>query len=206
MPDFALERAAGAGEVLVAGIDEAGRGTLAGPVVAAAVVFDRPKLPRNVARAINDSKLLLPAERLRLAPVIASHGRIGIGWATVVEIDQINILRATLLAKRRAVDRLGVVPAVALVDGTVPPNLPCAVRTVVDGDRLSLCIAAASIIAKVTRDRIMTGLAYAYPGYGWQRNAGYGTPEHQAAIERLGITPQHRRSFRPISQLMLPNL
>jgi len=206
MPSFALERAAGSGEVLVAGIDEAGRGPLAGPVVAAAVVFERPKLPRELARAIDDSKQLTGAERRRLAPLIAAHGRVGIGWASVGEIDSINILRASLLAMRRAMEQLDVTPAIALVDGNVPPPLHCPVRTVVDGDSLSLSIAAASIIAKVTRDRIMTGLGYAYPGYGWQHNAGYGTPEHQAAIGRLGLTPQHRRSFRPISQLTLPNI
>jgi ribonuclease HII len=130
------------------------------------------------------------------------YALIGVGEASVEEIDALNILQATLLAMRRAVERLPVRPAVALVDGNKPPDLRCQVRTVVAGDSLSLSIAAASIVAKVTRDRVMTELARAHPGYGWEHNAGYGTAEHHQGIVRLGVTAHHRRSFRPISEVL----
>ena len=130
--------------------------------------------------------------------MIAGH----VGAASVAEIDRLNILEATLVAMRRAVDDLGVVPAHALVDGNRAPELSCPATTVVGGDARSLSIAAASIVAKVTRDRIMARLARRYPGFGWERNAGYGTPEHRAALARLGVTPHHRRSFAPIARVL----
>ena len=200
MPDLSLERRAGG---RVAGVDEAGRGPWAGPVVAAAVVLPR-RLPADLARGIDDSKRLGRARREALHAALVSHAEIGVGVAGVAEIDRLNILRATLLAMRRAVARLDPAPALALVDGNRAPVLGCAVQTVVKGDRLSLSIAAASIVAKVTRDRLMAELAVRHPGFGWARNAGYGTAEHRAAIARLGITPHHRRSFAPIAKLLNP--
>ena len=195
MPDFALEkRCAG----IVCGVDEAGRGPLAGPVVAAAVILDRKRLPRLLRDCLDDSKKLDREEREEYAAVLRrSAVAIGIGAASVTEIDRINILRATLAAMCRAVAGLGIAPAIALVDGNVPPPLPCAVETVIGGDGLSLSIAAASVIAKVTRDRLMRRLAERYGGYGWDHNVGYGTEEHRAALLTLGVTPHHRRSFAP---------
>jgi ribonuclease HII len=195
MPDFALEMSC---KGIVCGIDEAGRGPLAGPVVAAAVILDRRRLPRALRYGLDDSKKLAPEAREEFAAILERCAKIGIGAASVLEIDQINILQATLRAMRRAVTALGFLPEIALVDGNCPPPLPCAVKTVIGGDGLSLSIAAASIIAKVTRDRLMKRLARRYDGYGWHTNVGYGTPEHQAALEALGLTPHHRRSFAPV--------
>ncbi len=205
MPDFVLEvgaRLDHAGPV--AGIDEAGRGPWAGPVVAAAVILDPERLPDPLLSRIDDSKRLNRETREAVAALLMRHTAFGIGVAEVAEIDAINVLQATMQAMCRAIEALDAPVAVALVDGNYPPALPCAVRTVVGGDGLSLSIAAASIIAKVTRDRMMADLAVAHPGYGWERNAGYGTPEHAAALERIGITVQHRRSFAPIAKYCLP--
>ncbi len=198
-PDFSLEQAAGG---RVAGIDEAGRGPWAGPVVAAAVVFRGGDPPPKLRVAITDSKLLSAERRAALQPAILACADAAVGVASVAEVDSMNILQATLLAMRRAVARLVDAPDLALVDGNRAPHLPCSVRTVVGGDRKSLSIAAASIVAKVTRDRLMARLAADYPGYGWERNAGYGTAEHQAALARLGPCKHHRRSFRPIRELL----
>ena len=198
-PDLSLERAAGG---RVAGVDEAGRGPWAGPVVAAAVVFGVGDPPPQVRAMITDSKLLTAEQRAALKPVILTFADAAAGIASVAEIDSMNILQATLLAMRRAVARLAEIPDLALVDGNRPPHLPCRVRTVVGGDRKSLSIAAASIVAKVTRDRLMVRLAADYPGYGWERNAGYGTAEHRAGLARLGPCVHHRRSFRPIRELL----
>src|SRR5215471_8877236 len=195
MPNFALERRC---KGVVCGIDEAGRGPLAGPVVAAAVILDPATLPRRLRRELDDSKKLSREEREEYFTLIRSCARIGVGAASVIEIDRINILQATFLAMRRAVSRLGCVPDIALVDGNQPPPLACEIRTVIGGDGLSLSIAAASVIAKVTRDKLMRRLAPRYEGYGWHTNAGYGTPEHQAALKALGLTPHHRRSFAPV--------
>ena len=200
-PDFSLEHAAGG---RVAGIDEAGRGPWAGPVVAAAVVFGGGDPPARLRVAITDSKRLTAEQRATLQPAILAVADAAVGVASVAEIDSMNILQATLLAMRRAVARLADAPDLALVDGNRAPHLPCSVRTVVGGDRKSLSIAAASIVAKVTRDRLMARLAADYPGYGWERNAGYGTAEHQTALARLGPCAQHRRSFRPIRELLEP--
>jgi len=200
MPDFALERDCAG---LVCGIDEAGRGPLAGPVVAAAVVIDRRRFRGELRRTLDDSKALSRELRESCYQGLVGYAqigavRIGVGAASRPEIDRINILRASLVAMGRAVTALGLVPEIALVDGNVAPMLPCPVRTVVKGDALSFSIAAASVVAKVTRDRIMRRLATRYPGYGWATNVGYATPEHGDAIRRLGITPHHRRSFEPV--------
>jgi ribonuclease HII len=152
---------------------------------------------------LDDSKKLTAEAREEFAEMLercaeAGAVRIGVGAASVIEIDRRNILQATLAAMCRAVTALGVAPEVALVDGNVPPPLPCPVRTVIGGDGLSLSIAAASVIAKVTRDRLMRRLALRYGGYGWETNVGYGTREHQAALQMMGRTPHHRRSFAPV--------
>lgn len=203
MPDFSLEDAARAeGFAMIAGIDEAGRGPWAGPVVAAAVILDQAALPAALAEGLDDSKKLSAARREALFALLPGFARIGVGRAEVDEIDRLNILQATFLAMTRAAAALSSVPDLALVDGNRPPALACAVRCVVGGDGRSLSIAAASVVAKVTRDRVMTELALRHPGYGWERNAGYGTAEHQAALARLGPTPAHRRSFRPVAALL----
>ena len=198
-PDFSLEDAA-VGHV--AGVDEAGRGPWAGPVIAAAVAFGAGGPPPYLRAMITDSKLLKAERRAALQPAILACAEAAVGLASVAEIDSMNILQATLLAMRRAVVRLAHLPDLALVDGNRAPCLPCPVRTVVGGDRLSLSIAAASIVAKVARDRLMARLAFDHPGYGWERNAGYGTAEHRAGLARLGPCVHHRRSFRPIRVLL----
>lgn len=185
-----------------AGIDEAGRGPWAGPVIAAAVILDATRLPAEVARRIDDSKKLAPAMRERLFDAIVEFASVGVGHAEVEEIDRLNILAATHLAMRRALEALPQAPTLALVDGNSAPALPCAAETVTGGDGRVLEIAAASIIAKVTRDRLMAELSDFHPGYGWARNKGYGTAEHSAAIGRLGVTPHHRRSFAPIRMFL----
>jgi ribonuclease HII len=200
MPDFKIERRCAG---LVCGVDEAGRGPLAGPVVAAAVVLDLRRFPRTLRDRLDDSKVLTIEERevcYRALRRCLDRGaaRIGVGAASVPEIDRINILRAALLAMTRAVADLGVRPDTALVDGDIAPPLTCAIQTVVKGDGLSFSIAAASVVAKVTRDRIMRRLAPRYPGYGWETNVGYATQEHGEAIRRLGVTRHHRRSFAPV--------
>ncbi len=199
MPDFTLERAAGG---IVAGIDEAGRGPWAGPVIAAAVILDAALLPRSLLEGLDDSKALTRARREALLAALDGRARIGIGAASATEIDRFNILNASLRALARAVNALGLTPDLALVDGTFAPELPCPVQTVVKGDRLSLSVAAASIAAKVTRDGIMARLAVRHPGFGWERNAGYGTAEHRNALMRLGVTPHHRKSFAPINKIL----
>lgn len=193
MPDLVLELTHGG---RVAGVDEAGCGPLAGPVVAAAVIFGAG-VPDDLATLIDDSKVLdarrrnLVAARLPLVPGID----MAIAAASVTEILELNILRAAQLAMKRAVSRLSVCPDLALVDGNRKPDLGVPARTVVGGDGISLSIAAASILAKVTRDRIMDRLDARWPGYDWARNAGYGTAKHRAAIGSLGCTPHHRRGF-----------
>lgn len=194
-PDYSFERKAQTeGRTCVAGIDEAGRGPWAGPVVAAAVVLD----PQCIPEGLNDSKKLKAQIRERLFEEIMATADVGIGIADVDRIDRDNILAATLWAMADALERLASPPDFALVDGNRMPALPCAGETVVKGDGRSVSIAAASIIAKTTRDRLMCSLAADFPGYGWDRNMGYGTAEHSRAINQLGVTPYHRRSFRPI--------
>jgi ribonuclease HII len=187
----------------VAGVDEAGRGPLAGPVVAAAVVL-RPNIPPELAAMLDDSKKLTSEQRLAAFLALRlSTAEIGVGAASVTEILRLNILHASMLAMRRAVLRLGVAPDLALVDGNYPPKLNCAVRCVVGGDALCLSIAAASIVAKVVRDRAMARLAVRFPGYGWQANAGYATALHRDALRRLGPTRHHRAAFGTVAQLRL---
>ncbi|MEM8791616.1 MAG: ribonuclease HII [Pseudomonadota bacterium] len=219
-PDLRLEEETGG---LVAGVDEAGRGPWAGPVVAAAVVLDRAQLPE----VLDDSKKLSARRREALFEAIMETARVGIGIAEVAEIDALNILRANDLAMCRAVD--GLAPALravpppapthpparsgaardagelsVLIDGNrVPPGFPVPAQAIVKGDARSLSIAAASIIAKVTRDRIMDELAAAHPGYGWESNRGYGTAAHREALLRLGPTPHHRVSFRPVRDILV---
>jgi ribonuclease HII len=196
MPDFALERGC---DGIVCGIDEAGRGPLAGPVVAAAVILDRKKIPRRLRAELDDSKKLNAEEREEFALIIRRCAvKVGVGAASVREIERINILQATFVAMRRALMRMGVMPDIALIDGNQPPPLPCAVKTVIGGDGLSLSIAAASVIAKTTRDRLMRALAQRYDGYGWTTNVGYATEEHRAAILSLGPTRHHRMTFAPL--------
>ncbi|MEK9672737.1 MAG: ribonuclease HII [Rhodospirillaceae bacterium] len=204
MPDFRFEdRALAAGRRRIAGLDEAGRGPWAGPVVAAAVIIDRDALPDDLARQLDDSKKLKATLRGTLLDELTHHADIGIGVAEAVEIDRLNILQATFLAMRRAVDNLSYTPDFALIDGNrLPSDLPCPCDCIVRGDGLSLSIAAASIAAKVHRDGVMAALAKTHPGYGWERNAGYGTKEHQAALARLGVTPAHRKSYRPIRNIL----
>ena len=198
-PDLTIEVAYAGKDATICGVDEAGRGPWAGPVVAAAVVLDRGCIPPG----LDDSKKLTPRRRAVLFDAIRAAASVGVGIASVEEIDALNILRANDLAMLRAIGALQPAPEAALIDGNrVPPGLPCRARALVGGDGRSLSIAAASIIAKVTRDRIMEELAGAHPGYGWERNRGYGTPEHRAALIRLGVTPHHRRSFRPIHNIL----
>ena len=197
MPRFTLERRISGP---VAGIDEVGRGPLAGPVLAAAVILDPARLPKG----LDDSKAMTEARRDKaFDDIMARALAVGIGQASVEEIDTINILHATMLAMRRAVDALSLPPVHALIDGNrVPPGLPCPGEAVVKGDGKVLSIAAASIIAKVTRDRLMSELDATWPGYNWSKNKGYGTPDHMEALSRLGATPLHRTSFAPVADVM----
>lgn len=195
-PDLSREIAHGG---VVCGIDEAGRGPWAGPVAAGAVIWPAGV---RVPEGITDSKKLRPAAREKLFEQIRTLAHVGIGEASVEEIDRLNILQATLLAMRRAVEALPVAPAHAIVDGNRKPDLPCTVATLVKGDTLSLSIAAASIVAKVHRDRIMKAADMQFPGFGFARHMGYGTPEHQQALQRLGPTSFHRTSFSPIKILI----
>lgn len=201
IPDFIFEdRALQEGHRRIAGIDEAGRGPWAGPVVAAAVILSRDELPAQLAERIDDSKKLNEDQREELLSGFAPFAEIGIGRASVEEIDELNILQATMVAMARAAGQVN--PDFALVDGNRRPDLQCGSLAVVKGDSLSLSIAAASIAAKVTRDRIMRELDRRFPGFGWAGNKGYGTAEHRAGLNRLGITPHHRRSFAPIAELL----
>ncbi len=179
----------------IAGVDEAGRGPWAGPVVAAAVILDPSRIPQG----IDDSKALDADDRERLFERISVTAlAIGVGIGDVDRIDRDNILAATMWAMSEAVAQLSARPRLAIIDGNRAPRLACQTRTIVKGDAKCLSIAAASIIAKVTRDRLMIELAREMPGYGFERHKGYGTPEHRAALVRLGLTPQHRRSFKPV--------
>ncbi len=203
-PDLSLESAY---HGLVAGIDEAGRGPWAGPVVSAAVVVG----PDAMLDGVNDSKKLSAARRERLFDSLLEAAQrqqlwYGIGKTDAPEIDRINILQATICAMQRAFDALQATlpsPAChALVDGNRPVPLPCPVTPVIKGDSISLSIAAASIFAKVTRDRLMRELSTAFPAYGWERNSGYGTKEHQHALAQFGVTEYHRRSYKPIQRYL----
>ncbi len=183
----------------LAGVDEAGCAPLAGPVVAAAVVLDRTRFPRG----IDDSKALPAPTREAICGRLKQVAKVGIGIATVEEIDRLNIYWARMLAMTRAVEALGFDPAWILVDGNACPRWERPSKAIVAGDARCRSIAAASIVAKVTRDKIMCDYAREHPGYGWETNKGYGTPEHHRALDALGLTPLHRRSFAPVRQLML---
>ncbi len=219
MPDFSLEQdllaelvsrepeQADKIGIRLVGLDEVGRGPWAGPVVAAAVWLDQTALPASFLSRLDDSKKLSKPAREDICETLqalALEGKaaISLAEAAVEEIDSLNILQASLLAMRRAANTLPFTPDGALVDGNKLPDLPCPARCVVKGDSRSLSIAAASIVAKVTRDRQMAELALQHPGYGWERNQGYGTKEHQEGIAQLGVTPLHRRSFRPIREAL----
>ncbi|HEV2673825.1 MAG TPA: ribonuclease HII [Aliidongia sp.] len=198
MPDLSWEIRLGG---IVAGVDEVGRGPLAGPVVAAAVILDPANLPRELD-GLDDSKVLSAEARAHYVSVLRRVAIIGIGAASVDEIDRINILQASMLAMARAVARLSRGPDVALIDGNRAPKLSCRAVTLVKGDTLSLSIAAASVVAKETRDRAMVQLHARYPGYGWASNVGYPTAAHRAALGVIGLTRHHRRSFGPVRALL----
>ena len=182
----------------ICGIDEAGRGPLAGPVVAAAVILPRKGRPKG----LDDSKQLSAEAREGLAEKIRACAIVGVGVASVEEIDRFNILRASHLAMRRAFDALSTVPVAALVDGNMAPDLPCPVEWVIDGDAIVPLISAASIIAKVERDRMMNALCLEYPGYEFSKHKGYATPVHQRALAELGPCAIHRKSFKPVQDAM----
>jgi ribonuclease HII len=200
MPDFSKEDAClNNGARIIAGVDEVGRGPLAGPVTAAAVVLDRACVPEG----LNDSKKLSIKVRDRLFDQIMASAQVSVAHASVAEIDDLNILYASHLAMERAVAGLPSAPCHVLVDGNmVPKKIGVPATAVIKGDALSLSIAAASIIAKVTRDRIMVDLAQQHPGYGWETNAGYPTKTHRSALSDLGVTPHHRRSFKTVHNML----
>ncbi len=199
-PDYSLEDIAlSNGATLVAGTDEVGRGPLAGPVMAAAVILD----PNQIPEGLNDSKKLSLKRREALYEEILAVADVGFGEASVAEIDEINILQASLLAMTRAVQNLSGRPDYVLIDGKlIPKGLNVPAEAVVKGDAKSVSISAASIVAKVRRDRHMLALAQQFPGYGWESNQGYPTKQHREAIHSLGITPHHRVSFKPIHNIL----
>jgi len=199
-PDFSFEQAAQArGATRIAGVDEVGRGPLAGPVTAAAVILNPDALPDG----LNDSKKLTARKREALFDRIMATAEVCIAHASVQEIDELNILRASHLAMVRALDGLPRRPDHALIDGNLlPRGLTIPATAIIKGDALSLSISAASIVAKTTRDRIMWDLAQQFPGYGWETNAGYPSKCHKAALQDLGITPHHRRSFKPVHNIL----
>ncbi|MGH1413892.1 MAG: ribonuclease HII [Pelagimonas sp.] len=183
----------------LAGVDEVGRGPLAGPVVACAVILD----PNNIPAGLNDSKKLSAKKREALDVIIRETAIYSIAEATVQEIDEINILHASMLAMKRAVEGLPIRPDHLLVDGNrLPKRLSCPATAIVKGDSLSQTIGAASIVAKTWRDNVMTEIAQHYPGYGWEKNAGYPTKCHKSALQNLGVTPHHRRSFKPVHNIL----
>ena len=208
MPDFELENALNR---LVVGIDEAGRGPWAGPVVAGAVIIKDKNLPQDLLSQLDDSKKLAAKKREFLFQKLFEEQAkgtlfIGIGQASAQEIDEFNILQATFLAMKRAVAALPVVPEFALIDGNrLPKEFPCAAKAVIKGDARSFSIAAASVVAKVYRDRLMSDLAKKYPYYGFEKNAGYGTPLHIEGLKKHGICPEHRKSYRPIAEILQQN-
>ncbi len=199
-PDFTLEEAALArGLTRVAGVDEVGRGPLAGPVTAAAVVLDPGRIPEG----LNDSKAVTAKRRAVLYDVIHEMAEVSIAHASVAEIDELNILRASHLAMERAVAGLRAPVDHLLIDGNmIPRGLTGSCEAVVKGDARSLSISAASIVAKIARDRIMWDLAQQFPGYGWETNAGYPSKSHKEALRNIGVTPHHRRSFKPVHNIL----
>jgi ribonuclease HII len=199
-PDFSFERAAMAlGHRRIAGVDEVGRGPLAGPVTAAAVILDPARIPEG----LNDSKKLTAKARAALYGQILAVAEVGVGHATVEEIDEINILRASHLAMERAIAALTGPICYALIDGNMlPRGFATPGECVIKGDGRCQSISAASIVAKVCRDEVMLTLSQQHPGYGWETNAGYGSKKHMAALQSLGATPHHRRSFKPVHNIL----
>lgn len=202
-PDYSLENVFPSP---VAGIDEAGRGPWAGPVVAAACILDIEIIDKDILSQLNDSKKLTKAKREHLFQFLTYPDRVGvsygIGESSPQEIDQLNILKATFLAMKRAVEALPVAPQALLIDGNQDPKLGIPTQMVVKGDSKSLSIAAASIIAKVYRDEVMERLAEENPGYGWESNAGYGTQAHQQGLSQHGVTAHHRQSYKPVMKCL----
>ena len=182
----------------IAGIDEVGRGPLAGPVIAAAVILDR----KNIPEGINDSKKIPKAKRILLAEKIKENSIYAYGAASEIEIDEINILQASLLAMKRESDGLSIVPKTTLIDGNFKPDIKNNTISIIKGDSKSVSIAAASILAKVYRDEIMLKYSKQFPEYGFQTNSGYGTKEHLSALKNYGITPIHRKSFKPVHNIL----
>ncbi|MDG1450587.1 MAG: ribonuclease HII [Ascidiaceihabitans sp.] len=196
MPDFAFETELGC---RVAGVDEVGRGPLAGPVTAAAVVLD----PKCIPDGLNDSKKLTAKRRLELYRQLLDCADVSIAHASVAEIDEVNILRASHLAMERAIAGLQFLPEHVLIDGNmIPRGLHLPATTLVKGDSRSISISAASIVAKVCRDCVLVDLAQQHPGYGWETNMGYGSKKHMEALQKLGVTPHHRRSFKPVHNML----
>jgi len=185
-------------ETPIIGVDEVGRGPLAGPVISAAIVLNKEKIPEG----INDSKKLSKKKREVINEELISQHKFAIGIASVEEIDKINILQASLLAMKRAVLNLNIKPQTILVDGNKLPDLEYNMYPIIKGDSKSISIAAASIIAKVYRDKLMQDLSIQYPGYYWEKNSGYGTKQHLLALDNLGVTPIHRKSFAPIYNML----
>ena len=185
-------------ETPIIGVDEVGRGTLAGPVISAAIILNKEKIPEG----INDSKKLSKKKREVINEELISQHSFAIGIASVEEIDKINILQASLLAMKRAVLNLNIKPQTILVDGNKLPDLEYNMYPIIKGDSKSISIAAASIIAKVYRDKLMQDLSLQYPGYYWEKNSGYGTKQHLLALDNLGVTPIHRKSFAPIYNML----
>ncbi|OUS15424.1 ribonuclease HII [Rhodospirillales bacterium 47_12_T64] len=209
MPDFSRERKfekeLNIRNAVIVGADEVGRGPWAGPVVAAAAWLDKKAVPKSLISILDDSKKLSIKKREQINAQLqelnqTSIVKIALGEASIEEIDEINILQASMLAMQRAISNLDLSLDGALIDGNRLPKLPCPAKAIVKGDSISLSIAAASVVAKVNRDRQMQQLSIQYPGYGWERNQGYGTAEHRAALLDLGVTPVHRRTFRPIRE------
>lgn len=205
MPDYSRETAAGG---QVAGVDEVGRGAWAGPVFTAAAILSPRAVATPELSGLNDSKAISKRARERYFDALVTACDAGdvwlsLGQADIEEIDRLNILGATMLAMQRAISGLAVAPDFVLVDGNRIPDLSCPAEAVIGGDAQSLSIAAASIYAKVSRDRLMANLADKHPGFGWERNVGYGTRQHQEALSSLGVTPHHRKSFAPIKKILL---
>lgn len=199
-PDYTLEQSVHAqGYLRVAGVDEVGRGPLAGPVTAAAVVLD----PNRIPEGLNDSKKLSPKRRAAVLEALMDCAEVSVAHASVEEIDEHNILRASHIAMVRALEGLKTPPDFALIDGNlIPRGMPVPAQAVIKGDALSVSIAAASIAAKIRRDLLMVELAQQFPGYGWDRNAGYPSKQHREALQNLGVTPHHRRSFKPVHNIL----